>query len=233
MEDEKAQRLVDTLTKLRKSAGLGVSTHFNFGGASDMIQFRKGKDGKLLREDGLPVNSLYSGFVREGTYDPKISTEKKYGDGRKIKRNFDDINTNAFEKADSIETTINKKIKSKDKKSKEERKAEKKAAKLEAKKAARKAEKLEAKRREKIESRLRMNKNLEKVNDISIKTVKVEKSTNDKKSKSKKQEKKKASDSFEKNDNREDQQRTNKATDSKNLIVKKENKKKKEKKSKL
>ena len=152
MEEEKAQKLVDTLSKLRKSAGLGVSTHFNFGGASELIQFSKDKDGNLYRDDGLPVNGLYSGFVREGTYNPETSAQLKYGDGRKIKRNFDDIDDKSHDSKRSKKSKDNESKKSK--KSKEARKAEKKAAKLEAKKAAKKAEKLELKKKQKLEAKL-------------------------------------------------------------------------------
>jgi hypothetical protein len=151
MEEEKAQKLVDTLSKLRKSAGLGVSTHFNFGGASELIQFKKDDAGNVFREDGLPVNGLYSGFVREGTYNPETSAQIKYGDGRKIKRNFDDIDSMSDSKTGK-RTKKNESKKSK--KSKEERKAEKKAAKLEAKRAAKKAEKLELKKKQKLEAKL-------------------------------------------------------------------------------
>lgn len=93
MEEEKAQRLHDTLAKLRKGNGLGTSSHFNFGGpsADGPIVTKKDANGNLVREDGLPMNGLYSNFVREGAaYDPKKSAQLKYGDGRAIKRNFDD-----------------------------------------------------------------------------------------------------------------------------------------------
>ena len=91
MEEEKIQRLHDTLSKLRRGHGLGTSSHFNFGGGADGIATKKDADGNVIRKDGLPMNGLYSNFIREGTgYDPKKAVERKYGDGRVIKRNFDD-----------------------------------------------------------------------------------------------------------------------------------------------
>lgn len=232
MEDEKAQRLVDTLSKLKKSAGLGISTHFNFGASSDMIQFKKDKDGRLSREDGLPVNSLYSGFVREGTYDPKISAERKYGDGRIIKRNFDDINDIGSDSDRENSSLVRNKKKKK--KSKEERKAEKKAAKLEAKKAAKKAEKLEAKKREKIKARLLMKTtskgDSDKIN-CSPSQEKVETIKDEKISKSKKEKKKQTLDSLGKNENLIEQNKDHTIRSSKHED-KEKNKKKKEKKEK-
>lgn len=227
MEEEKAQKLVDTLSKLRKSAGLGVSTHFNFGGASELIQFKKDHAGNLFREDGLPVNGLYSGFVREGTYNPETSAQIKYGDGRKIKRNFDDIDN----MSDSKKGKKTKKDESKkSKKSKEERKAEKKAAKLEAKRAAKKAEKLELKKKQKLEAKLL--KKMESVSESSTSIAKTneEGSTADgiKKSKKKGEKKKEKIDS--KASTPIQSAKLNDATDDKKQ--KKEKKIKKEKKSK-
>ena len=142
MEEEKIQRLHDTLSKLRKGKGLGTDSHYSWN-AHESISMKKDKDGNIFREDGLPVNGLYSNFVKQGTFDPEKAKENsalKYGDGRKIRRNFDDIK-GVGEDESSDESSK--------KKSKEEKKAEKKAAKLEAKKQA----KLEEKKRQKVEAK--------------------------------------------------------------------------------
>ncbi len=154
MEEDKIQRLHDSLSKLRKGKGLGTNSHFSWN-AHASVPLKKDEDGNMYREDGLPVNGLYANFVPQGTYDPtkmKENSTLKYGDGRVIKRNFDDI-----EPISSSEG--NGEDKSKKKKSKEERKAEKKAAKLEAKRQA----KLEEKRRLKLEAK-KAAMNIEKVN---------------------------------------------------------------------
>jgi hypothetical protein len=138
MEESKVQALHDTLSKLKKSAGLGVSSHYNFG----KVQTKQ-VDGKTVRADGLPNNPLYFPFVREGTYDKNKADAARYGDGRVIKRNFDDIHS------DNSDDSNNER-----KKSKEERKAEKKAAKLEAKRQAKLEEKRRMKKEEKRLARL-------------------------------------------------------------------------------
>ena len=63
MEEEKIQRLHDTLSKLRRGHGLGTSSHFNFGGGDGPIATKKDDKGNLVRPDGLPMNGLYSNFV--------------------------------------------------------------------------------------------------------------------------------------------------------------------------
>ena len=148
MEEEKIQRLHDSLSKLRKGKGLGTNSHYSWNG-HDSIPLKKDKDGNLIRDDGLPVNGLYSNFVKEGTYNPEKTKENaslRYGDGRIIKRNFDDIQ----QMSDENSTNSRKKAKTKD-----ERKAEKKAAKLEAKRQA----KLEEKKRLKLEAKRAARKN--------------------------------------------------------------------------
>jgi len=122
MEEDKIQKLHDSLSKLSRGKGLGVSSHYNFGGTSNKngVPLKEGEDGKLHREDGLPANALYSNFVRQGSY-VKQDSALKYGDGRAIKRNFDDCNS-----SDDDSTSRAKK--------KAKKKELKKAAKLEAKK---------------------------------------------------------------------------------------------------
>jgi len=177
MEEEKIQRLHDSLSKLRKGKGLGTDSHFSWN-ANDAIPMKKDEEGKLYREDGLPVNGLYSNFVKQGSYDPtKQTSALKYGDGRAIKRNFDDIKP-ITESEDSAP---------KEKKSKEERKEEKKAAKLEAKKQA----KLEEKRRLKVEAKLAKKgakKSDEEEDTKEIATPAKEDKDKSKKKKSKKKE---------------------------------------------
>jgi len=84
-------------------------------------------DGKIVRGDGLPNNPLYFGFVREGTYDKNKSSAAKYGDGRVIKRTFDDCKESSGDDSSS------------DEKKKAKKKVAKKAAKKKvAKKTAKK-----------------------------------------------------------------------------------------------
>lgn len=156
MEEDKIQRLHDSLSKLRKSAGLGTDSQFNFGGvvANDAISIIKDKDGKSVREDGLPINALYSNFLKQGNYDPNSkNSASKYGDGRFIKRNFDDC---VGEGETPVHDVSKKKKKdSSGKKKKAEAKARKKAEKKAIKLAAKKQEKLEAKRRARKEEKRR------------------------------------------------------------------------------
>ena len=156
MEEQKIQALHDTLAKLKKTAGLGVASHYNFG----KIQTKQ-VNGQTVREDGLPNNPLYFPFVKEGTFDASTADAKKFGDGRAIKRNFDDCKSNANVDVDdgseSSNSSSDKKSKKKRKKeAKEKKQAEKKALKLEekrqAKLEAKRQAKLEEKRREKLQS---------------------------------------------------------------------------------
>lgn len=151
MEEQKVQALHDTLAKLKKSAGLGVASHYNFGKVST-----KQVNGQVVREDGLPNNPLYFPFVKEGTYDPSTSDAKKYGDGRVIKRNFDDCKDDGRGNQGS-RSEDEKSKKRRKQEAKEKRKAEKKEAKrlakLEQKLAEKKAAKLEAKRAAKLEAK--------------------------------------------------------------------------------
>ena len=73
MEEYKAQALHDTLSKLKRSQGLGVASTYNFGSKIKT----KEVDGQVVREDGLPNNPLYFSFVREGTYDKSKAVEEK------------------------------------------------------------------------------------------------------------------------------------------------------------
>jgi hypothetical protein len=119
MEEAKVQALHDTLSKLKRSAGLGVSSHYNFGKIKTTQV-----NGETVRADGLPNNPLYFPFVREGTYDRSDKGDAaRYGDG-----------------IDSDSGSDRKK------KLKEKKKAEKKAAKLEAKRQAKLEEKRRAKK---------------------------------------------------------------------------------------
>ena len=119
---------------------MGVSSHYNFGNNSnnkgDGAQIKEGENGTLYRDDGLPVNALYSNFVKQGSYSKKDSA-LKYGDGRAIKRNFDDCtaippdNESDGGSSGSGSSSNNSRAK---KRKKAEKKALKKAEKLEAKK---------------------------------------------------------------------------------------------------
>ena len=132
MEEDKIQKLHDSLSKLRRGKGLGISSHYNFGGGNSVdnghgVNIKENGNGELYREDGLPVNALYSNFLKQGSYS-KTDSALKYGDGRKIKRNFDDCTSGGEEGSDGDSTKAAKKRK------KAEKKALKKAEKLEAKK---------------------------------------------------------------------------------------------------
>jgi len=150
MEEDKVQRLHDSLSKLRKSSGLGASSHFNFSGGtrySISSISQKGENGELIREDGLPMNALYTNFVRQGLYDPtkkKQNDASKYGDGRFIKQNFDDSTSEAGKSDVSSNESREEKLQRK-----AEKRKKKKAAKLERKKQA----KLEEKKRAKLEAK--------------------------------------------------------------------------------
>ena len=150
MEEEKIQRLHDTLSKLRRGHGLGTSSHFNFGGPDGPIATKKDADGNVIRTDGLPINGLYSNFLREGAgYDPKKAVERKYGDGRVIKRNFDDCKDDDSDSASDSDSDSSSNNSSGAKKKKSKNKMDKKAIKA-VKKAEKKAAKMEAKRQAKI-----------------------------------------------------------------------------------
>mmetsp|Transcript_64 Transcript_64/g.89 ORF Transcript_64/g.89 Transcript_64/m.89 type:complete len:240 (+) Transcript_64:111-830(+) len=143
MEEEKAQELHDSLSTLKRSAGLGTSSHFNFGGQLSATKNIR-KDGKLIRNDGLPTNALYSNFVKEGSWSKNNHSDaSRYGDGRQIKRNFDDCVMEEQRKDSS------------NKSDKEEMKR-----KLKEKK---KAEKLAAKKREKLEEKRRLKREMKKL----------------------------------------------------------------------
>ena len=164
MEEQKIQSLHDTLAKLKKTAGLGIASHYNFGKVKT-----KQVNGQTVREDGLPNNPLYFPFVKEGTFDPK-NAESKFGDGRTIKRNFDDCDEKVDDSVRSSDSSSGRnrsnnkldKKSNKKKRMKEEakgvKKAKKKAMKLEAKRQA----KLEAKRQAKLEEKRAQKKLLEK-----------------------------------------------------------------------
>jgi len=152
MEEEKIQRLHDTLSKLRRGKGLGVSSHYNFGG-DDGVPTEKDDSGNVVRKDGLPMNGLYANFVREG----EMVVRNKYGDGRTIKRNFDDCSspssasTNSKNDSDDSSSSSDSSEERRKKAKREKKKA--KAALKSAKKAERKAQKLEAKRQAKRQAK--------------------------------------------------------------------------------
>ena len=179
MEEEKLIAFHDTLAKLQKRQGLGVSSQYSWAHAVD-------EGGQ--RKDGLPANALYANFLKEGSYDP--SAKNLHGDGRKIKRNFDDIPQITSDDEDDSPTAHERR--------KEERKAQKKAQKKEEKLAAKKAAKLEEKKRAKKEARKLLEKQATSVKvgdvlqkkrankDISVESREVEELKQEKKSKDKK-----------------------------------------------
>lgn len=123
MEEAKLQALHDTLSKLgRGRQGLGTRSQYSW-----QKQAPRAND----NASSLPSNPLQAYFHPEGQYQRAAVDD---GDGRAIKRDFSD---------DESESSSKKKL------SKAERKAAKKAAKLEAKRMA----KLEEKKRAKKESK--------------------------------------------------------------------------------
>ena len=132
MEEQKVQALHDTLSKLKRSAGLGVASHYNFGG----VKTKQDANGQTVREDGLPNNPLYFPFVKAGTYDPSKGDASKYGDGRVIKRNFDDSKPGSLTDECDVANGDGSKSKTKKKLSKAEKKEAKRQAKIEAKRQA-------------------------------------------------------------------------------------------------
>ena len=92
MEEHKLIALHESLAKLRKSAGLGVSSQYSWqkkGDRSLNSLIVTQENGEKVRSDGLPINMLYNNFVKEGFYDPN-DTSASHGDGRAIKRDFSD-----------------------------------------------------------------------------------------------------------------------------------------------
>lgn len=135
MEEDKIQKLHDSLSKLRRGKGLGISSHYNFGGGNNVdngngVSIKENEHGEFYREDGLPVNALYANFLKQGSYS-KTDSALKYGDGRKIKRNFDDCTPGGEERDGDSDSSSAKAAK---KRKKAEKKALKKAEKMEAKK---------------------------------------------------------------------------------------------------
>lgn len=153
MEDSKLLALHESLSKLRKSAGLGVSSRYSWQKAdTNESNFTTAEDGTTIRKDGLPVNPLYNNFVKEGSYDP---TKLDHGDGRAIKRDFSDsaalISDSGNSTSDGDDASLDSDARRKKKKLRKEKRKED-------KKAAKKAAKLEAKRQAKLEEKKRMKK---------------------------------------------------------------------------
>ena len=125
MDAAQAQAFHDTLAKLKPKGRSGLGSHAAYNSQH--------------QDNGLPKNALYANFVREMGDDFQFN---EYGDGRVIKRNFDDCDPELIKAEED-----KKRKKSSDRKlTKEERKAVKKAAKMEAKRKAKLEEKREAKR---------------------------------------------------------------------------------------
>lgn len=139
MEETKVQAFHDELTLLAdkrgKTGGLGLGGGSYSWSVSNVT---------TQRTDGLPNNPLYVNFVREGSFD---TAKSNHGDGRMIKRNFDDckeitenISSNGS-RCSVVSEDVSKRVKL--------TKEQKKAAKLEAKRQAKIAEKKAARLLEK------------------------------------------------------------------------------------
>ena len=96
------------------------------------------------REDGLPNNTLYSYFVKEGTYSK--NAKGLHGDGRPVKRDFSDVRPRGHGSDDDTDVEA------------DSDKAKRKALRKAEKKAAAKAAKLEAKRQAKLEEKRKRKK---------------------------------------------------------------------------
>jgi hypothetical protein len=140
MEDHKLQALHDTLSKLQGRKGLGTSRQYSWQ--------KKNNSSKASSSGSQPTsngNPLYSYFHPEGEY-PE-SDLPQHGDGRVIKRNFDDVGSSSSSSSEDKDNTTYRKQK------REKKKQRKKERKKAEKKAARKAAKLEAKRLAKLEEK--------------------------------------------------------------------------------
>jgi hypothetical protein len=148
MEDHKLQALHDTLSKLRGRHGLGTSSLYSWQNNSSQAAAAKAPP------SGSGGNPLQAHFHREGEH-PHRSLARGDGDGRAIKRNFDDLEeSNRSSPIGDDGRKGKKKRKASDKNdkkkmSKEEKKMEKKAALKAAKLEMKRQAKLEEKRREK------------------------------------------------------------------------------------
>lgn len=165
MEEKKAQAFHDELSllvsKRGKSGGLGLGGGRYSWSVNNVTTSLVGE-----RSDGLPNNPLYVHFVREGSFD---AAKSNHGDGRTIKRNFDDCNINA-EQNTTVSSSSNNSVVSKDIPKKEKlTKEQKRAAKLEAKKQAKIAEKKAAKLLEK-----RVQRELEEMKNVGQKNKDTE-----------------------------------------------------------
>jgi hypothetical protein len=129
------QALVDSLSKQAGKKGLGTN-----GGQYSWAKTQEA-DPKAERDNGLPNNALYAGFVKAGTYDPNVKLND--GDGRAIKRDFSGIPV-LVEDGSSNDSSEHAKAKSK---------SAKKAAKLETKRLAKLEGKRKAKRLAKLEKK--------------------------------------------------------------------------------
>uniref|UniRef100_A0A7S2KF97 Uncharacterized protein n=1 Tax=Leptocylindrus danicus TaxID=163516 RepID=A0A7S2KF97_9STRA len=165
MNEAQAQAFHDTISKLKPKGRKGLGSHAaNFSNNTDAI------------DNGLPKNGLYANFVREMGDDFEYN---EYGDGRTIKRNFDDCGDNLL-----VGDEIYGGKKKEKKLSKEERKAAKKAAKMEAKRQI----KLEEKRRLKREAKAKVKVLEEERKDVEkmCRSSKNEEEENNKKKKKRK-----------------------------------------------
>lgn len=147
MEESKAQALHDALSKLAprgKGGGLGLGT-----GAYSWSK----QGNEETSDNGLPRNPLYANFVPAGIYDPNNKNKHNHGDGRTIKRKFDDCEDNQNFECEAISkkkikfTYDKSKLKGLTGDAKKARKKElKKQAKLEAKRLLKLEEKKASKR---------------------------------------------------------------------------------------
>lgn len=167
MEEKRAQAFHDELSLLAnkrgKSGGLGL------GGGSYTWSFTTGATSE--RTDGLPNNPLYVHFVREGSFD---AAKSSHGDGRTIKRNFDDCDELSAKVSSSSGTrsVVGEEVPKRVKLTKEQKKAAKLEAKRQAKIAQKKANKLlEKKAKREIEKKAENSKSRQIESDPKNTTI--------------------------------------------------------------
>jgi hypothetical protein len=191
MEDAKLQALHDSLAKLRggqkKGLGRNSSSSGPYSWSHSNPTTTQQEEEDDLHPHGLPNNPLYAYFAPEGTYDnkTKLQQQQSHGDGRYIKRTFDDIDNAQVDDSDS-DSDQDSSDSDKKKLSKQDRKAQKKAAAKEAKRLAKLQAKLLEKKMRKQQKQDSDAQNVDAIVHDSLE----EKTSNNRSSKQKKKKRK-------------------------------------------
>jgi hypothetical protein len=136
MEEHKLQALHDTLSKLTGRKGLGTSRQYSW---------QKNSPKGSPETQPSSSNPLHVHFHREGEH-PQGQPQHGDGDGRRIKRTFDDVESSSSSASGEEKRRKRWEKKQKKEAKKAKKKAEEKAAKLEAKRQLKLEEKRQAKR---------------------------------------------------------------------------------------